>query len=314
MAEGISISLNDGHSWRTDKSFGVLMEMMIAITREGWRAVQEGVSKRLRLDAASRAQDGNPWDTGPKTKDDKYRERAKDIGNLRRGNKGLDMELLISSVLSYLDSPKEVRCNCHVYKGMPNKAAGGDEPDIVFRPAKSADFQIVCEVSANKGMTNSQYGDQLESALCHAEAEHEKAGVSVTYVLLVNLREAGSDKGIRKVYREFVKKSRKKSRKKNAKEGAKEDIGPLRPFGPLRFVLMEAAELSTLMKELDYHDILDFESHLLAEALDNIHEALLKKKTPTGGDWMADRMISLIYQEATTPVDSLYKAGPQAVE
>ena len=71
----------------------------------------------------------------------------------------------------------------------------------------------------------------------------------------------------------------------------------MRLFGSLRFVLMEAAEISTLMKELDYIDILTCRSDLLAGALDNIHEALLEEKTPTGGDWMAERTISLIYQE-----------------
>ena len=180
----------------------------------------------------------------------------------------------------------------------------------MFRPPKSADFQIVCEVSANKGMTNPQYREQLDSALRHAEEEHKEAGVSVTYVLLVNLREAGSDTGIHKVYRKFVEESANKSEKKDA-EG---EVGPLRLFGPLRFVLMEAAELSTLMKELDYEDVLTCRSDLLAGALDDIHEALLGEKTPTGGDWMAERMISLIFQETTTPVESLFTAGPRPVE
>ena len=67
------------------------------------------------------------------------------------------------------------------------------------------------------------------------------------------------------------------------------------------------------MKVLDYHDFLTCRSDLLAGALDSIHEALLEEKTPTGGDWMAKRMISLIYQETTTRVDSLFKAAPRPV-
>ena len=213
MAESISVSLTGGYSWRANKSFGVLMEMIANMTRLGWRSIHEGVSKRFRLDTASRAQDGNPWDTKEKTEDDKFRERAKDIGNLRRGNKGLDMELLISSVLTHLDHPADVRCNCFVYKGMPNKAAGGGEPDIVFRPQEPVDFQVVCEVSANKGLTDSEYRQQLDSALRHAVYEHNEAGVSVTYALLLNLREASTDKRIHKIYHEFVKANKKTNEK-----------------------------------------------------------------------------------------------------
>lgn len=298
MAEAISVSLKGDHSWRTDCSFGVLMELMINIVKKGWRAVQEGVSTRFRLDTASREQDGNPWNTNEKTEDDKYRERAKDIANLRRGNKGLDMELLISSVLTYLDHPADVRCNCHVYKGMPNKAAGGGEPDIVFRPQESAGFQVVCEVSANKSMTDADYRKQLNSALRHAVDEHKKAGVAVTYALLVNLREAGTDKGIHKVFRKFVAENEK----------------TLGLWKAIRFVLIEGAELSTLMKNLYYEDVLACRSDLLAGALDDIHKALMGEKIPTGDDWMAERMYSLILQEEEVPVESLFNVGPRAVE
>ena len=108
--------------------------------------------------------------------------------------------------------------------------AGGGEPDIVFRPPESADFQVVCEVSANKGLTDPQFREQLDSALRHAVNEHEEAGVSVTYVFLArNLREPGSDEHVRKVYRDFLKQHPK----------------ALRLWGPIRFVLMEAAEFAT---------------------------------------------------------------------
>ena len=297
MAEPIRVSLVGGHSWRSDCSFGVLMEIMTGIAMKGWRSVQAGVSKRFRLDAASRAKDGNPWDTKPKTEDHRSREPAKDVANMRRGNKGLNMELLISSMLTYLDHPEEVRCNCIVYKGMPNKAAGGGEPDIVFKPQESADFQVVCEVSAIKNLEDPQYREQLDSALRHAVNKHKESGVSVTYALLVNLREAASDTGVHKLYREFVK----------ANEGT------LRLWGPIRFVLMEGVEFSTLLKRLDYEDVLACRTDLLARAFDDIHESLMGEKIPMGDDWMAERMFSLIFQAEPVPVESLFPA-PRAVE
>ena len=196
MAETISVSLTGGYRWRANKSFGVLMEMIVNMTRFSWRSIEEGVSRKFRLDPSSRAEDDNPWDTKPKTEDDKFRERAEGIWKLRRGNKGLDMELLISSALTHLDHPADVLCHCIVYKGMPNKAAGGGEPDIVYRPKESAGFQIVCEVSGSKKMTDSEYREQLDSGLIHAEDKYKKAKVLVTYVLLVNLREASTDTNI----------------------------------------------------------------------------------------------------------------------
>ena len=162
------------------------------------------------------------------------------------------------------------------------------------------DFQVVCEVSANKGLTDSEYRQQLDSALRHAVDEHNEAGVSVTYVLLLNLREASTDKRIHKIYREFVKANKKANEK------------TLGLWGPIRFVLMGAVEFSTLLKQLDYEDVLTCRSDLLAAALDHIHDALWRKKVPTGDDWMADQMYSLIYEGSQTAA-ALFPA-PRAVE
>ena len=124
-----------------------------------------------------------------------------------------------------------------------------------------------------------------------------RAGFSVTYALLVNLREAASDTGVHKIYREFFK----------ANEGT------LRLCGPIRFVLLEAVEFSTLLKRLDDEDVLACRSDLLARAFDDIHESLMGEKIPVGDDWMAERMISLIFQAEPVPVESLFPA-PRAVE
>ena len=75
---------------------------------------------------------------------------------------------------------------------------------------------------------------------------------------------------------------------------------------------MEASELSTLLKELDYEDVLTCRSDLLAAALDHLHEALWGEKVPTCRDWMADQMYSLI-DDASQMAATLFPA-PRAVE
>ena len=88
----------------------------------------------------------------------------------------------------------------------------------------------------------------------------------------------------------------------------------MRLWGPIRFVLMEGVELSTLLKRLDFEDVLACRSDLLAGALNGIHDALWEKKdkVPTEEDWMADRMYSMIY-EGSQMTGSLVPA-PREVE
>ena len=73
---------------------------------------------------------------------------------------------------------------------------------------------------------------------------------------------------------------------------------------------MESTEFSTLLKQLNYEDVLACRSDLLAAALDHIHEALWGEKVPTGDDWMADQMYSLIY-EGSQMAASLFP-GPRS--
>ena len=58
---------------------------------------------------------------------------------------------------------------------------------------------MVCEVSANKNMSDSDYRQQLDSALLHEEDEHTFAKLKVTYALMINLWEAGSDEKVHEV-------------------------------------------------------------------------------------------------------------------
>ena len=279
MAEPIPVSLTRGRTWRSPKSFGIQVEMIFGLSKSGWRIVHTGVSTRQRLDARSRAQDDNRWETDEK----KIRERGTVLAALRRGNKGLSMELTMSSLLTHLDHPAEVTCNCFVRgRDSPNKAAGGGTADIVYRPAGSREFQVVCEVSANKSMSDGDYREQLERALVHADSEHKAAGVPVTYVFLVNLREFGSDERIQKVYRDFLKEN-------------KDDLCLL---GPIRFVPMEAAEFATVLKRLYYEEILSFRSDLFAAALDDLHDATWNEKVHEEQDWMTKRMYTTIFQES----------------
>ena len=193
----IPVTLMRGRPWYSGCLSWELCNMLNALEQPDLRIIGEGAVKKVGLDGRSRARDDNRLNL---PKEEKRRITARKI------NKGLTMEMVMSSLLTFVDHPGAVTSRCVPNKrGLPNNFAQGGRPDIVFHPADNEpSFQVVCEVSANEEMDDSTYLGQLERGLEHARAEHQKTGVAVTYLFVANLRKIGEDKALQAVYRKFL--------------------------------------------------------------------------------------------------------------
>ena len=234
-----------------------------------------GSVKKIRFDARSRAKDDNRLKlTGPQKK----------IVTARKINKGLAMELVMASLLTFVGHPREVLSHCvSIHHRRPNNFVQGDNPDIVYRPANAnPSVQVVCEVSANAEMNDESYRKQLEAGLKHARKEHCDAGVKVTYLLVANLRKIGEDKSLQAVYRVF-----------QAARG-----NNLHPPAPIRVVPMRASEFATAVRRLHHEDTLRFPSSAPAQAFDALHEKIWAASWPDEEDWMAEVFVETVRHAA----------------
>ena len=183
------------------------------------------------------------------------------------------MELVMASLLTYVDHPDAVISGCTVNRnGLPHHFAPALVSDIVVQPADDdPPFQIVCEVSANREMTDEVYLGQLEETLRHAREAHDAEGVAITYGLVANLRKIGEEKRLQDLCRKFL---------------TEPDNG-LDPSGPIRIVPIRAPEFGTVVRRLDAEDKLSFDSRIFARALDALHEKWWQEDLPEKEDWMA---------------------------
>ena len=248
-----------------------LCNMLNALEQPDLRIIQAGAVKKMRLDARSRARDDNRL---------RLTEKSTKIVTARKINKGLTMEMVMSSLLTFVDHPDEVVSRCVANRrGKPNNFAQGEKPDIVFHPAHTdPSFQVVCEVSANKEMKDETYREQLVRGLEHAFAEHSSTGVKVTYLFVANLRKIGEDKDLQALYREFQA----------------DDKTGLHPTASIRVVPMRASEFATAVRRLHHEDKLRFRSPLLAQAFDAVHEKTWAESWPEEEDWMAKIFVETV--------------------
>ena len=267
----IPVTLMRGRPWYSGYLSWELCNMLNALEQPDLRIIGEGAVKKVGLDGRSRARDDNRLNL---PKEEKRRITARKI------NKGLTMEMVMSSLLTFVDHPGAVTSRCVPNKrGLPNNFAQGNRPDIVFHPADNEpSFQVVCEVSANEEMDDGTYLGQLERGLEHARAEHQKTGVAVTYLFVANLRKIGEDKALQAVYRKFLTASESR----------------LGPMGEIRPVPMRAAEFGRAVRILDHEYKLAFNSQVLAKALDALHQQMWPESVPEAVDWMSDLFVETV--------------------
>ena len=262
---------------------GRTSEALVGLAKHGKRNVVHGGIQKVLEDLAEEEEKKGPAGDDEK-KSEAVKKKKETLGQLHRASKGLAMELAVGAAFCFLDHPEQVLVNCAVNEdGNPTRAAAGRQCDIIVTPKETDTFQIICEASANRSMSDPKYRQQLNSALRHATKHHEEAGVDVTYVLLMNLREPSTDKRIHDIYKAFLQ--------------ADED--DLWLWGPIRFVLMWSADLVAVINNLHLHEKLDFPTEVFAATLDELHRRLFEGDVPEEERWMEQLMIKSLLEGAS---------------
>lgn len=168
-----------------------------------FRSIEAGAIQRLGLRRIESSAD---------SKEDEAEKKKAGVGSKRRATKGVAMEVVVAEALTRLDHPEKVQ-SFWTLSGPgsePKSFAPPYTPDLLV-PATpgAASFQIICEVSSGRHMTRQYLRIQLDSALRHCAAAHEAARearekVEVTYGLLVNSAQIGTDSQLRGAYRRFI--------------------------------------------------------------------------------------------------------------
>ncbi len=296
----IPVTLKDGNTWRSPRPILALCQMLYGLARSEFRTIHAAVMEKHLLDHASRVKAGNPISID---------RTVGQLAALRRGNKGLAMEMTMSALLTHIDHPSEVLMNCTLDEetGFPHRPAGPYLTDIVVTPTVPRDrtrFRVVCEVSANKAMNPTEYRKQLVGGLNHAKSirdaerpDAEGLGAEVTYVLVSNLQRIGDSDVYQGIYKTFVE----------------DEENDLELMGSIRFVLIRASDLATAIKILfnPFVEPLEFEGHHLAEVFDVLHEDMMRENIPTGTDWMAHKMVDILRGGVQRDGDLLAAAAPE---
>ena len=190
--------------------------------------------------------------------------------------KGLAMELLAASILRHLDRCPMVVAECATRDKRPHAVAQGGAADVSAYfpcPGEQQEFTLLAEVSAKRNMSRSDYSEQLESGLIHANAEWEGHPGRLIYCLLANNGKIHVDERLHKVYLDFIKEN---------KLTAESDI---------RMVPMHAPDfgiLAGLMASELSPDKLYFEPEVLRGALDTTYRKILEPELPGDRMWMID--------------------------
>ena len=136
MIDAIPVTLRYEYSWRSGRPPWELCNMLNALSVSDFRTIQEGAVERLGLDAATRRKQDNTLTL------DKEKEGW--IKSARKINKALAMELVVSSLLTYIDHPELVISGCSVNRnGLPHYFAPALAPDIVVQPAGARHSRFV---------------------------------------------------------------------------------------------------------------------------------------------------------------------------
>ena len=271
MSDAIPLTLaKSGRAFRSGYILPDLLDIVDSLSELDWREYQPPAFQAYDIDAESRRRSGSKLN---------LKTEKRKVNTFRKINKGLAMELSVSEVLTFVNHPDSVTSYCRVDdRGLPWYYATGGDPDIVCRrKGVQGDFLIVCEVSAHRDMNTTNFSDQLHGALKHCkDRRREEPGLSLVYGLLVNHADVGKDKAIRKKYLDFVKKK------------------GLGVKGPIRLVPISTHEFATALGWLDHAEELDFDSHLIATALDGIHRKLRGDVPVDEEDWMANTLVDNI--------------------
>ena len=189
----VPVHLGDGQLWDRALQAGYIAELMLYLVGNNPSDLEEEVLSTLGIDSDSR-----------KAADNKLAISARRIADHRHFNKGLAMELLTGLLLGRLDSARRVTCNCKTRKRQPHMWAPRGLADVEANYSVPAPgFHLVAEVSAKSNMNASNFRDQLDQALNHANERAEQSGTPV-YALVLTTGRFATDKALQKEYKSFA--------------------------------------------------------------------------------------------------------------
>ena len=268
----IDVSLRDGHVWRSRHACRALAALMAQLLLHNFRAISVQTLSALGIDPATRRIDSNKI----------LREDGNvvSIKDYRTINKALSMELVVSAILTHLDSPEEVRSPCVLSDdGDPKSFAPAHHEDILA--SYGGGMRALFEVSAKRDVSPEFFHTQVTQGFAHGEEKWEQNPDGPIYVLVINGGSIDSSPKLRQVYDAAVRIPR---------------------TGDIRLLPINALEFAQLVRDLaDLPDGtgLDFDSRTFAAALDYVWE-----RARSGGDgnepgWMREALFEALSRGPT---------------
>ena len=213
------------------------------------------------------------------------------VKQYRMINKALAMELLISLLLTHLNSAERVTSWCLTNpNGLPLYFAPSGESDIeVSYPAagETPAFQMIAEVSAKRQVDGKFYATQLYQAWRYADILAQKTDNVTVYALVINGGRIGSEAKLQKVYRRFMDRD-------DVKQSERVRVVPF-------FVSDVALALRDLDVNLPEHRF-RYGSDSLAEIFDKLQLGMLERKENDDEDWMRKVWLDTVKGQPTLDI------------
>ena len=269
----IPVTLGDnGIAWDVDLPPAVIGLYILHLLDHDFSAIEGTVLSSLGIDRVSRRRSDTTLAFGTHA----YRWR----------NNALAMELLVALLLTRLDSPRCVKSLCQTRNGWPYSFAPRDFADITACYTVSSARQtlrVVVEASAMRYVTAEDFDTQLDQALKHTRKLRE-TNDDPFYALVINDARVGSDKGIHRQYRNFLRRERISA-------------DPM-----IRLIAMDAKDLALALCDLAVKlpaDRFRFGADQLRDVLDVLYDGLGQASPNPKPDWMRDAWSDIVARGAT---------------
>ena len=285
-----AVALRGSHNWKFEGECRTAVKKLALLLTGDFRAVNRRVLTALGLDTETRRLQDNRIRPG-KDKD------TVTIHDVRVINRGLAMELLVATLLTCLDRPREVKSWCTVSAtGYPNNCAPGPHPDIV---ATYADFRIVAEVSCKRDARNTVFFEQqLDGAIRHAIAEAMLPGAARVYALIITGCSVETNSGMNAEYHAAVRRVRKRLAEEAPQRRQEGQVAP-----DVRLVPVKSAIFGEVCEAIfgaagGSGAGLEITSATLAKALDEVYEGLADFRELDRKHWLRSTLVQALRSPA----------------
>ena len=273
-APPIPVSLANGCEWELELHSAAVGRLLLHLATHDYRTIARVVAKELNLPERRR----DRAKAAPLKEAEAKREAT--LHQHRLINKAMAMELLCASLLTHLDSAREVVSHCSALCRRPYHFARAGAPDLVATYDKhpsAAGFRVLGEVSAKRQVDEEHWLGQLDQAVRHARTLRKQYPSTPVYALVINGGRIGEDKALQKAYRAFVKDN-----------GLKRD-------GGVRVAPMSHVDIAYALLKLDGGALgkgFWFGASRLAQAFDAMIGRLLNPRPTPNEGWMAQVLIN----------------------